>query len=60
MTQKGFLNFLEGLPPDLVSPDPQSPRGRILSAARELFAESGFEATSTRAIAEKATTGWSE
>lgn len=52
--QKTFLNFLEGLPSDLVTPDPQSPRGRILCAARELFAEHGFEGTSTRAIAGEA------
>jgi TetR/AcrR family transcriptional regulator len=42
------------LPADLVPPDPDSPRGRILRAARELFAEHGFDGTSTRAISEAA------
>jgi AcrR family transcriptional regulator len=34
--------------------DPESPRGRILAAARRSFAERGFEAASTRTIAERA------
>lgn len=43
--------FLERVPPEQQSPDLQSPRGRILMAARELFAAGGFRGTSTRAIA---------
>jgi len=35
-------------------PDPDSPRGRILGAARALFAERGLAAASTRAIADEA------
>jgi AcrR family transcriptional regulator len=42
------------LPPDLVPPEPDSPRGRILAAARDLFAEHGLDGTSTRAVAEAA------
>lgn len=42
------------LPPDLRRPDPDSPRGRILTAARDLIAAHGLRATSTRAIAEAA------
>ena len=42
------------LPPGLEPPDPESPRGRILAAARELFAERGFGETSTRTIADRA------
>ena len=41
-------------PPDLQTPDPDSPRGRILTAALKLFAEFGFDGTSTRAVAEAA------
>ena len=43
--------FLERIPPERQVPDPQSPQGRILTAARELFAAHGFRGTSTRAIA---------
>ena len=42
------------LPPDLQPPKPDSPRGRILAAARDLFAEHGLDGTSTRAVAEAA------
>lgn len=45
---------IKQLPPELQPPDPDSPRGRILSAARKLFSEQGLAATSTRAIAEEA------
>ncbi len=41
-------------PPELESPDPETPEGRIFQAALELFAENGFDGTSTRAIAERA------
>ncbi|HEY3296788.1 MAG TPA: TetR family transcriptional regulator [bacterium] len=41
-------------PEDLRPPDPDSPRGRILSAARDLFAAHGFDGTSTRAVSEAA------
>ena len=48
------LERLKELPAELKPPDPESPRGRILEAARKLFAEEGLDATSTRAIAEAA------
>ena len=48
------MSFTDRLPPDFYPPDPESPRGRILDAARKLFAERGFEASSIRAIAEAA------
>ncbi len=38
------------LPPEWLPPEPNSPRGRILAAARRLFAEQGLEATSIRDI----------
>jgi AcrR family transcriptional regulator len=41
-------------PEELRAVDPDSPRGRILKAARELFAEHGFDGTSTRAVSERA------
>lgn len=41
-------------PPELMRPDPDSPRGRILKAARDLIAAHGVRGTSTRAIAEAA------
>ncbi len=44
--------ILGTLPPELALPEPDSPPGRILNAARDLFAEQGFNGTSTRAIAE--------
>ncbi len=37
-----------------VDPVPRSPAGRILGAARQLFADQGFRETSTRAIAARA------
>jgi TetR/AcrR family transcriptional regulator len=36
------------------APDPDSPRGRIIAAARQLFADHGLNGTSTRAIADMA------
>jgi AcrR family transcriptional regulator len=42
------------LPEELRAPDADSPRGRILNAARTLFAEHGFDGTSTRAVSEMA------
>ncbi len=54
----GFLDALQGLLATAgerpVPHDPDSPRGRILSAALELFAEKGFRGASTRAIAARA------
>jgi TetR/AcrR family transcriptional regulator len=47
-------NFVSTTPPELRAPDPDSPRGRILRAAIQLFAEHGYDATSTRAVAEAA------
>ncbi len=44
----------EAIPRELQPPEPDSPRGRILAAAREAFAKSGIDATTTRAIAERA------
>ncbi|MEZ4650218.1 MAG: TetR/AcrR family transcriptional regulator [Candidatus Eisenbacteria bacterium] len=41
-------------PAALLPPDPESTQGRILAAGRECFARSGFEGTTTRAIAEAA------
>ncbi|MBD3165825.1 TetR family transcriptional regulator [bacterium] len=59
--QNGSVNFVErfdevlaSMPEDLRPPEEGSPRHRILEAARVLFAEEGFENTSTRAIAERA------
>ena len=45
---------LEGLPEDLQPPAPDSPPGRILAAAQELFARQGLEQLSMRAVAERA------
>lgn len=45
---------LPPLPPEFQPPAADSPRGRILNAAGELFATRGLKATSTRAIAEAA------
>ncbi|MBI5060641.1 TetR/AcrR family transcriptional regulator [candidate division KSB1 bacterium] len=50
----GFDRILNRIPEHLRPPEPGSPRGRILSAARRLFAEQGLEATSTREIADAA------
>ena len=47
----------KGLPPlpdSLEKPDPNTPRGQILEAARLAFSEGGFDSTTTRAIAERA------
>ncbi len=38
------------IPEEWRAPEPRSPRGRILAAARELFAEKGLEGTSIRDI----------
>ncbi|MFH1680327.1 MAG: TetR family transcriptional regulator [Candidatus Eisenbacteria bacterium] len=43
--------FLEQVPEELAPPEPGSPRERILSAARALFAERGFSRAGIRAIA---------
>lgn len=48
------LRDLRELPSEWQPPDPSSPRGRILEAARRLFAQLGLTATTTRAIAERA------
>ncbi|MBU0507422.1 TetR family transcriptional regulator [bacterium] len=45
---------IKDVPPELREPDPESPRGRILTAASRLFAERGLTGTSTRAIADEA------
>ena len=50
----GIQALARRLPPDLEPPEPASPRGRILEAARELFARRGFDGASTRDIAERA------
>lgn len=44
----------DDLPEELREPDSASPAGRIFDAAREVFAERGFDGSSTRAIAERA------
>jgi AcrR family transcriptional regulator len=41
-------------PPQIRRRDPEAKRARLLEAARSLFAEEGFEATSTAAIARRA------
>lgn len=47
--------FMKKVPPEVLPPgDPDSPEARILEAARKIFAEKGFDATSTREIAEAA------
>lgn len=43
--------FLEEAPGDLALPAPGSPRERILTSARSLFAERGFDRTSVRDLA---------
>jgi|GEM_PF-609976 len=45
---------MQNIPPELQKSDPGSPRGRILEAARQLFAEQGFQGTSIREIAKLA------
>jgi AcrR family transcriptional regulator len=47
-------DFIDRIPPELRDPDAASPRGRIIAAARQLFADHGLDGTSIRAIAEKA------
>ncbi len=47
-------SFFDSLPDEFIPPEPDTPRGRIMEVAKELFAEKGFEATSTRQIAERA------
>jgi AcrR family transcriptional regulator len=49
-----FLQDFHDLPAEWKLPDPASPRGRILTAARTLFAENGLASTTTRAIADAA------
>ncbi|MDP8207889.1 MAG: TetR family transcriptional regulator [Candidatus Electryonea clarkiae] len=46
--------LLSDLPEELRLPDPESPRGKILTSARRAFAENGFKGTSTRVIADEA------
>ena len=48
------LVFLQHLPEGWDVPEPESPRGRIMSAARQLFAERGLEETSVRDITQMA------
>lgn len=50
----GMDEIIEGLPPELRPPEPDTPPGRILAAARSLFAESGVSGLSTRRVAEQA------
>jgi len=45
---------LAAIPPEFQAPEPGSPRARILDAAREAFAETGMDATTTRSIADRA------
>jgi len=51
---KHLAGILRILPPELEPPPPDSPRGRIIEAARTLFAAHGFDGTSIRNIAETA------
>lgn len=44
----------ENLPEDLREPEPNGPAARLFVAARAVFAERGFDGSSTRAIAERA------
>ena len=46
--------ILAGLPPELLPPAQDSSPGRILAAARELYAEGGVSGLSTRKVAERA------
>lgn len=48
------LLAVSDLPEEWRAPEPRSPRGRIMAAARALFAEKGIEATSVRDITEAA------
>ena len=50
----GMADVLAGLPPELHPPAPDSPPGRILAAARELYATRGISGLSTRRLAEAA------
>jgi TetR/AcrR family transcriptional regulator len=52
--EEAIRKMLAAWPPGVETPDPGSPRGRILVAARRLFADRGMEGTSTRALAEAA------
>lgn len=45
---------LAQLPDSLQAPDPESPAGKLFEAARQQFIEAGYEASPTRAIAERA------
>ena len=49
-----LYEILAGAPEELKAAEEETPSGRILAAARELFAENGFEATTTRRIADRA------
>lgn len=49
-----FSEMVRGALTDFNPPEPNCPRGRILSAARELFAAEGFSGTSTRQVADAA------
>jgi len=49
-----LFEILAGAPEELKSVEEETPSGRILAAARELFAEGGFDGTTTRQVAERA------
>jgi AcrR family transcriptional regulator len=51
---EALKQFAASVPPELIPPDPGTPRGRILEAARRVFADRGFDGTSTRALADAA------
>ncbi len=49
-SEKAPLLSLPDLPPEWALPEPGTARGRIMAAARELFAEKGMDGTSVRDI----------